>query len=147
MSYFYSIGYYSYEESSYTQLVHEKKYTEKDLQKLIEEAVVAVIPEVKKERHYVSSFQDVYHEAIDYLVKKKGFRYLEFETKWDCFGWASIFDKESWKGHDRDRSLQGITKAVLKAGYVKDDDDMVKTEKEWRKKSKEKKKCLTQEKK
>lgn len=41
--YVYDIGYYSPEDSSYVQVIHDEMYSDEELRDIVEEAVLAVV--------------------------------------------------------------------------------------------------------
>ena len=90
--YSYKIGYHSYEESSYTDLLHEKKFTEKELL-----AMLAVcFAQVGKDK---DTIQDLYdeRESIELLCKEFGFKRIEYQETVSLFGWTRLLDKNDWK--------------------------------------------------
>lgn len=131
--YIYNIGYHTYEESEYTQLSHSKKYTLKDIQKIINEASIKVIKRMKRgnKHYYIHNFQNIYSEVIDLLISDYKFERLPFKVTWNCFGWASIFSENDWKT-DRDKNLKELTKAIRNAGFTEKDDTFLKVMKKKR---------------
>ena len=125
--YIYNIGYHSYEESEYTQLSHSKKYTLRDIQKIMNKASIKAIKKMKKsDKHfYIHNFQDIYFEVIALLISDYGFEKLSFEVNWDCFGWASIFSEDDWE-IARDKNLKELTKAIKNAGFSEKNDSFFK---------------------
>ena len=128
--YLYKIGFSTMEESSYSELWHEKKITEKDLTEMIAEAVVALIPIFKKNRSSIHSFENFFYgdfeknDITSWLIKNKGFKKVKYEQEWSAFGWASVFVKSDWITY-RDKTNNVITKKVNEAGYDKKDDDFL----------------------
>jgi len=131
--YNYKIGYGSYEESSYRELQHEKKFIDEEITEMIAEAVVDTIKKMKMDtRYYTHNFQDVFEgcykkdcpDVCKYLIEKFGFKPIEYELFWSVFGWPSIFDKTDWEGgrDSQNDHLNKITEAVNKAGFTREDD-------------------------
>jgi hypothetical protein len=119
----YDIGYYSYEDSSYAQLTHSEKYTDEDLRGLVEEAVLAIVAVEKAREHgYVSTYDSIHHEVIEWLLTEKGFSKLELTATWNCFGWGSIFMKGDWSRYP-DKNRAHLVDTLQAAGYTAEDDD------------------------
>lgn len=127
MTYHYKIGYYSHEESNYEELQHENKFSDDELTEMIAEATVETIKKAKMtDNHYIHNFQDVFDDKdnslIIYLIEKFGFKLIIYESTWNVFGWASIFDKDEWRD-DRGEHLDKITDIVNRVGFTRKDDD------------------------
>lgn len=117
--YFYSIGYGSYEDSSFIEYVFSDKLTDEELERYVHKAVIAALEKViamadtDDYLYYDSSgptfrtIQDLVHEELLNL----GFNKLEYDAEWGCFGWASIIDKDDWS-NDRDDKLNRLSDAI-----------------------------------
>ena len=121
--YVYNIGYNTYEESEYTQLLHKEKYTIDELRSIIHEACVKAIKKRKKEDFcFVSSYQTIHDKVTNILVEDYGFERVAYQAIWSIFGWPSMFDKNSWEGQ-RDEENELLNKYLLKNGFTIEDDD------------------------
>jgi len=119
----YNVGYGTCEESEYIQWIHESKFTDKQLGDIVEEVIVAVLAkkaDPKSQYKHVRSptFQHIMDDAeFEKEMYTRGFRKLEFEARFDVFGWSSALDQEDWKSHvdTEQRLLVGrLRKKLLK---------------------------------
>lgn len=121
--YYYNIGYFSFEDSGYVQLVHSKKFTEEEFNEMVYICFGDVIKKIKKEiampieeleKYYSDKdndedyifwhcdynnkislcFMDIYRYIAYMLCKNFGFEYLKFEADFSIFGWDNLNDKE-----------------------------------------------------
>jgi len=106
--YIYNIGYDSYEETEYVQLYHKNKYKNKEFEEMIMKAVVNVLSKQKIKKSEIISFQDIFSDLIEELIKNFGFKKVKFDSKFNVFGWTNILDKEDWK-NIRDEKLNKLT--------------------------------------
>ena len=125
MSYLYKIGYGSYEESEYTELAHDKKFSEAELQVMICDCAVKSVkmirrPDTEEGWDWVHNYQDIDSYVISYLMDDYGFEKVGYEAQWSCFGWPSIFTKDDWS--ERGESINAITDAIIAAGFTIEDD-------------------------
>ncbi|MCX6815201.1 MAG: hypothetical protein NTY20_06145 [Candidatus Aenigmarchaeota archaeon] len=67
----------------------------------------------KKEEYFDLSFEWLLSDVVKELVKSFGFVRVEFDARFEVFGWADIADEKDWE-HDRDEQLNLLTKAVTK---------------------------------
>jgi len=93
--YIYNMGYYSHEESEYTQLYHEDKFSEQEFEEIIMKSATKILDGENVEN---TSFQDIYHEVVEELINSFGFKKVEFEAEFSIFGWPKIGNKDEWKG-------------------------------------------------
>ena len=93
MKYFYKIGHYDYEASSYVELTHNKKFTKKELDKIICEATAKAIKIDKKEGSDTETFEEVFDTIIKVLIKEYRFKCLKYDLVWDTIGSTGLFDK------------------------------------------------------
>jgi len=119
----YNIGYYTYEESDYAQLYHEKKFTKKELDEIIFKASLSVIKKKMVLNHFIHNYSDIHSDVISVLCDNYGFKEVEYDMSWTCFGWASIFDNKDWES-DRDNNLKNLTKYLNKAKFNRNHDSM-----------------------
>lgn len=115
--YIYNIGYHSYEESEYIQLYHKKEFGRKTFEKILCQATVNVLKnneEIKKEDKINVTFQDIFSEVVEELIKNFKFKEVKFSSEFSVFGWASILDEEDWK-ISRDEQLNLLTKTIKRA--------------------------------
>jgi alpha-amylase/alpha-mannosidase (GH57 family) len=120
----YNIGYGSYEESEYTYLMHEKKYTFEEFRDMIEQCAVEVITQglAKQEPEYIHNYQDIHTDVVKLLITKYGFKQLITTVEWTVFGWASMFTTtKDWKDA-RDANLDHLTNTIRKAGFTEKSD-------------------------
>ena len=112
--YNYEIGYYSHEECPSYNLQHEKQFSQEEISQMVVEALSVIIDKTKKKH---SDFEYLIEPVCDYLVKYRGFEYIEFEARWNVFGWASLFDENDWKETD-DPKLKYLRDELKKRGYT-----------------------------
>ncbi len=120
----YSIGYGTYEESEYAQLYHEKKFTDAQLEKLVHKAVTKILRNMLKDKpDYIyedgPSFEGIFHSVCEEL-EIMGFKKVEFDAKWRCFGWSSLC-ADNWKGQDdaENIAMRKSIPAKLKSSILK----------------------------
>ena len=105
----YNVGYTSYEESAGAQLWHEKKFSQEDFEGMIARIVAEEFKDCKEADKI--TFQDVFFEVVQGLVKDFGFKEVEFDASFCPFGWANILDEKSWE-RDRGEELDRLAKAI-----------------------------------
>ena len=118
--YYYNIGYYTFEESEYTQLIHKKKYSNNELKEIVEEAYISIMKDKKigeKRERYETRIQIVNPELIEYLINNKGFNKIEFHAEWCVFGWAHLFE-EDWKETVKDKNLYSLREKLKKLDEI-----------------------------
>ena len=98
----YKFGYGSYEESDFKELIHENQYTEEEFDAIITKAIIKVLKGVISGNYkhiYIHndgiSYQEIHEYVIDEL-KQLGFKEVNYQAEWSCFGWPSIVDQQSW---------------------------------------------------
>ena len=114
--YFYRIGYHSCEDSSYSILYHEKKFTHDEIGHMIAEIVKEMYPTTAYKHKwgdnveisdqfemFICTFKLENKSVAEHLVEKYGFNFVKFEEEWSAFGWASVTDKEDWRSYRRER--------------------------------------------
>jgi hypothetical protein len=109
----YNIGYSSYEESDYYQLYHEKKFSKEEFEEMVAKATINVLKDSDEDSYFMLTFQQILYAVVKELIKNFGFKEVEFDAKFEVFGWADIADEKDWE-HDRDEQLNLLTKAVTK---------------------------------
>lgn len=108
--YFYNIGYNSYEESDYSQLWHEKKYSEKEFKEIIFKIILDIFKNrTEEDKKWEKTFQHILPEVVEQLIENFGFKEVEFDAEFNVFGWADLTDENDWK-QVRDEELDEITK-------------------------------------
>lgn len=115
--YIYNIGYHSYEESEYVQLYHKKEFDKKTFEKILCQATINVLKnneEFRKEDKRHVTFQNIFSEVVEELIKNFEFKELKFTSEFSVFGWASILDEKDWK-MNRDEQLNLLTKTIKRA--------------------------------
>lgn len=128
MSYLYTVGYVSHEESPKNVLLSEKQYTEEQFDELVIGVSVDLVKKAFAEDPEASihGFEDLYHDVSERLVKDHGFVKADTQASFRPFGWSSIFDADDWKEHRKDEGqLNRLTKALLMAGFDTSFDSMV----------------------
>ncbi|VVB76342.1 Uncharacterised protein [Candidatus Tiddalikarchaeum anstoanum] len=106
---FYDIGYSTYEESEYKQLVHKVKYTQDEFENIITTIIADILKNDSTKDE--ESFQNIFYNVVEELVKNYGFKKLDFAARIDFFGWARILDETDWKGQ-RGNVLEKLTKDI-----------------------------------
>ena len=141
--YCYKIGYGSYEESSYKELEHEEKFTDKQITKMIGEAIIDLWDDRWKDQHeyvekekaeFVEKYigceyeEGFFHELMtieyffeneniwNWLIENKGFKKIIYEVDWSIFGWENLAEKDSWES-DRGE-CKVIRDMLVKAGKI-----------------------------
>ena len=109
--YLYNFGYYSYEESEYIQLYHEKKFTKEGFEEIIMTSASEIINNCPDKK---ISFEDIFQEVLEDLTKNRGFIQVEFDAEFSVFGWPDLLDKSSWEG-DRDKLLNKLSNFIKTA--------------------------------
>jgi hypothetical protein len=117
--YFYRIGYNSPEDSDFYELVHKDKLSKEKFIALISEATIRALEGIvsgKYEGNFCSaleglSFEDILEDVVNELVEVDGFKHLEYQVKWSCFGWPSVTDSKDWK-EQRGTELGRLTAAI-----------------------------------
>lgn len=106
----YNVGYGSYEESEYTQLMFNELLTPEQLHKYVSDAVIRVLTDITNNKEISMynglSYQEIHELVIDEL-KTVGFQEIKFAAEWSCFGWPSLTDNEDWSGQ-RDKVLDQL---------------------------------------
>ncbi len=95
--YIYNVGYDTYEESEHVQLYHKNKFSNREFKEKVKTAVVNILNKTKIKDKEKISFQSIFDEVIEELVKNFGFKEVKFDAEFGVFGWADILDKEDWK--------------------------------------------------
>lgn len=118
--YIYNIGYHSYEESEYVQLYHELEFTRNQLRDLIHAATRRVLDKIQSgeiEHPITYTFQNLFDDVIREMIEIYDFEPVEYTAEWECFGWPSVLDKQSWSG-SRDKNLDMLTEYLNRNGYT-----------------------------
>ena len=131
--YTYKVGYSSYEDSAYWELKHEKKFTEKQFNKIVEECLLAVLIKIaspkerwdhrrepsfatllteREERVNKKTKKKQYLPIFLYEMEKHGFEIMEFEQSWNIFGWPSAIKPGDWDGKYRDKERYNLTRRL-----------------------------------
>jgi len=114
--YLYNIGYSTAEDSLYFQMWHTQKFTEKELEAHVEDALWAAIlweVEFHKElkckgdwKEYTTFSSLIYDDDFLKTLVSKGFERAEFEATWSCDGWHLALDREG-RRQDKENKLAG----------------------------------------
>lgn len=126
--YVYNVGYGSPEESEYSQLCHETKYSKEEFHQIILKAIEEVLIDVLEEEEFHCkvyldedgiSYQNIHPLVVGKLLMNFGFRKLYYEAMWSCFGWSSITQnqEESWRGYKgsaNERIITGLPEELKK---------------------------------
>lgn len=100
----YNFGYYSHEESEYIQLYHKNKFSKQEFEEIVMTSAAKIIDKGSNKN---ISFQDIFLDVIDDLIKNYGFKKVDFDAEFSIFGWPSILDKNDWEGQ-RDELLDKL---------------------------------------
>jgi len=131
----YVIGYWTCEESEYTYLVSDDKYTKEEIEEMVHDCALKTIKEMKEKDSYLHSYQDIHGGIIQHLKDDYDFWDIEAEQEWTVFGWGSIFRHGDWNTYrDEPDKLTTLIDKILEAGYGEDDDSFLQHEKRWRQK-------------
>ena len=106
----YNFGYHSHEESEYIQLYHNSKFTQKEFEEIVMNSASNIID---AEGGKDTSFEHIFLDVLDDLIKNHGFTKVEFEAEFDVFGWPDIMNKDDWK-NERGELLDKL------ADFIKD---------------------------
>lgn len=134
--YLYKFGYGSYEDSDFTEIFHIKQFSEQEFFNIIKNAIIRVLQGVidKKYNPYIHenglSYESI-HEFMLEELKSDGFKKIQYQTEWSCFGWPSMVDKSSWSGQrgpELDRLFwkipEDIRREIVKLGKEDYREDM-----------------------
>jgi hypothetical protein len=114
------VGYRTHEESDYAYLTHEKTFSEQEFKEMIFQSVYEAILEDKKEKYsYLHGYETIHNQTVETMKNKYGFKDLETEQSWTCFGQASIFEYGDW---DNSEPIELISFLQSKGFTVQDDD-------------------------
>ena len=131
--YFYSVGYYSYEDSAEIVLINKKFYTESQFKKLCLDISLYVYnnrirldheewgikhharePESKDHAH-LKRFDWMYSHVVNVLCKSYGFKVLKKTAMFSPFGWAQIDDEYDWASErQNDNDLMLLQKKITR---------------------------------
>lgn len=118
--YVYKVGWGSYEESEYTELYHDQRFTDEDLEKMVFDAVINVLSEIVKSdfdkiclREDGIAYEEIHSKVVTVLQEKHGFTKVQYQASWSIFGWPSLTDKNSWRGQ-RDEPLDRLYESIPK---------------------------------
>ena len=124
--FYYKIGYSSYEESGYVELIHAHSFTRQQITEMIAEAILDILKN-RTEDDYYHSYQCFHSKVAKWLTENKGFKRIKYDQTWDVFGWGSVFVADDW-AQDRDSELNRLTAIINKAGYGLKDDSFLSSE-------------------
>ena len=114
--YLYKIGYYSPEDSSYTEMQHRERFTAEELNTLVVRAIERVLRGALEGEYDPflhcegPSYSDIDKYVIEEL-KEDGFVPVEYTERWDVFGWPSLTRDNDWDAGTEDKFL---LKEILK---------------------------------
>lgn len=112
----YKVGYGSYEESRFAELLHKSKYSDEEIHKIVIKCIIKVLDDVVSGKHdvYISdegiSYDDIHEHVIDEM-RQFGFEEIRYQSEWTCFGWASITNSDSWK-RERGKTLDRVVSEI-----------------------------------
>lgn len=110
--YFYSVGYGSYEDSGYIQFTHSSKFSDEQLERVVEDCLFEVLKKFGTEDSNFSElmFHGDRERYFMTAMKKRGFVPLKYTARFSVFGWANSIDPEDWeetlRGDNVTRRLQ-----------------------------------------
>lgn len=127
--YKYRIGYVDFEDCGSVQLEHDQKFTEQDITIMIAEAIKDLYPEVVNHNNghfdeFTEFFNGRWYSDKDvscitgWLVKNKGFRYVEYEVDW-CVSNGSVTNDTRWICGEKETPLEHIRQFLLANGIKK----------------------------
>ena len=98
--YKYNFGWGSYEDSDYTQLQHQNKYTQDEFEAIIKEAIINYAnikliewdEEIEPFYRHMLSYEHHHDYIVNILCDQYGFERITFEAAVSLNGWNSIFD-------------------------------------------------------
>ena len=122
--YFYSLGWWGYEDGCRVILASEKKYTQKQFENLVHRVVKKAIVSMKKVGYPVSTISDVFNELINVLIQDYGFKSLTPTCSWICSDTNSLFYDEEDRGENEDPALAKLRAYLRKQGFTEKDDDL-----------------------
>lgn len=113
----YKFGYGSYEESRFSEILHEKEFSNTEFETIVEDAIIRVLNkialgEIDPRIYSEPSYEDIHDDVLQELLNI-GFKKVEYKSQWSCFGWPSLIDEYDWKG-DRGSALDKIYKKIPK---------------------------------
>ena len=98
--YYYGLEWYYYEEGSFFELMHKKKFTDEEFKKMCDEAVVYVVKQLLKRKPEEDPFKiGFYHPdfmklMVKYLERKYGFKRIKYTAVAKYWG-MDIIDRET----------------------------------------------------
>jgi len=129
--YLYNIGYYTEEGEKYIQLAHELKLTDDQLKKFVHLSIYRILNEIKdgkRKKYYILNIENLLYDITRIMIEIFDFKEVKYETSWDCFGWASILDKDRWTWQ-RDSNINELTSFLNNHGLYKETDFVVRNRK------------------
>lgn len=107
--YFYRLGHYSPEDSGEICLVHNKKFSKAQFQKLVFEAAPAAVRKYLKKELALAKKFDFHVDGVRFaelwpfiskeMIRQYGFQEMKFQADFFGFGWQDISEEDlaSWQ--------------------------------------------------
>lgn len=126
--YAYQIGYYSFEDSNYLQLLHKKKFNrqqfENRIQSCVKEALACYLKDqpngVVPRRHDANAritFNDLHVYISNILCQKHGFIPIKFQSSFSLFGWDDMVDPVGWRSETDGQSQKNMA-SIVRQCYI-----------------------------
>jgi hypothetical protein len=115
--YLYRVGYGSYEDSEYFELMHADKLSCEYLHKVVVQCINGVLKDIISGKIKIClmedgvSYEDINEDVINKMIQFYGFKKVEYQAKWSVFGWPSITCDKSW-GEQRGDVLIRVTEEI-----------------------------------
>ena len=132
--FYYSIGYGSYEDSDYIQLMHETEFGKRKFEQIIFDAVPFVLEELKTDflnkdakYHWYYDFYDkrlhigfdaLFSIFAEVLCEHFGFERMGYTASFHLFGWPNMMEEDSWDHEKADKKYAKL--AVMIRDGLKD---------------------------
>jgi hypothetical protein len=112
----YKFGYGSYEDSRFSEVLHEIEYSGAEFKEIVFNAIIRVFRGIIDGKYDVYVHDDgvSYEEIHDYVLEEMlavGFKEVKYKSEWYCFGWPGITDETSWESQRGD-DLRELTAAI-----------------------------------
>jgi len=115
--FFYSVGYYSYEDSGYIALMHEQQFSEEEFNGMVVACSDAVAQRAKEHfereedfgfRGYYNSFDEIIHinfshiyeEIVNEMCLQYNFIQVKYQAGFSLFGWPNFNVEKDWDYED-----------------------------------------------
>jgi len=117
--YYYGLNWYFYDDFEFIELMHEKRFSEKEFKKMCDEALRYAVKQLLKRKPEKDVFKiGFYHPdfmklMVKYLEYKYGFKKLKYTAIAEYFG-MTIIEEEDWKTGELENFRKIVGEELLK---------------------------------